>query len=73
MVTEEIYFWRIQWAGRWMFTTRRFAEREILREHPEAIRVDDSRVTILTPETQQERLHASVAATQSSPDVHSNL
>jgi hypothetical protein len=69
MVTEEIYFWRIQWAGRWMFTTRRFTEREILREHPEAIRVDDSRVTILTPETQQERMHASAAASHSSPDV----
>ena len=70
MVTEEVYFWRIQWAGRWMLTTRRFSERDIRQEHPEAIRVDDSRLTILTPENQQERLQASAAAARSSsPDV----
>lgn len=73
MVTDEVYFWRIQWAGRWMLTTRRFSEREILQEHPEAIRVDDSRLTILTPETQQERLQASAAATRSGPDVEYRL
>ena len=56
-----------------MLTTRRFAEREIRHEHPEAIRVDDSRLTILTPENQQERLQASAAAAHSSPDVHYKL
>ena len=73
MVTEEVFYWRIQWAGRWMFTTRRFAEREIRQEHPEAIRVDDSRFTILTPENQQERLQASAAAAHSGPDVQYKL
>lgn len=69
MVTEEVFYWRIEWAGRWMLTTRRFNEREIRVEHPEAIRVDESLVTILTPENPLERLQASAAAAHSSPDV----
>jgi hypothetical protein len=73
MVTEEVFYWRIQWAGRWMLTTKRFTERDIRREHPEAIRIDDSRLTVLTPETFQERVQASVAASNSSPDVRYNL
>jgi len=73
MLSEEVYFWRIQWAGRWMLTTRRLSERDVRREHPEAIRVDDSHMTILTPENQQERQQAFAAAAQSSPDVHYNL
>lgn len=73
MVFEEVHFWRIQWAGRWMLTTRRFTEREICQEHPEAICVDDSRLTILTPENQQERELAIAAASHSSPDVYYNL
>lgn len=73
MVSEEVLYWRIQWAGRWMLTTRRFSETEIRQEHPEAIRVEDSRVTILTPENPQERLQASAAATHSSPDVQYRL
>lgn len=73
MVTKEVFYWRIQWAGRWMLTTRRFSEREIRQEHPEAIRVEDSRLTILTPETYQERLQASVAAARSSPDIEYRL
>jgi hypothetical protein len=73
MVTEEVYFWRIQWAGRWMLTTRRFSEREIRQEHPEAIQVEDSRLIILTPENQQERQQAISASSHSSPDVHYNL
>jgi hypothetical protein len=74
MVTEEVYFWRIQWAGRWMLTTRRFTEKEIRQEHPEALRVDDSRQIVFTPETAQERLRASSeAANLGSPDVRYNL
>ena len=73
MVSEEVYFWRIQWAGRWMLTTRRFTERDICHEHPEAIRVEDSRLTIMTPENQQERQLAIAAASHSSPDVRYNL
>ncbi len=73
MVTEEVFYWRIQWAGRWMLTTRRFSEREIRLEHPEALRVDESRLTILTPENPQERLQARAAAAHGSPDVQYRL
>lgn len=73
MVTEEIYFWQIQWAGRWMLTKRRLSEREVRLEHPEAIRVDDSRLTILTPETPEERQQARGAAALSGPDVQYRL
>lgn len=53
-----------------MLITRRFTEKEIRQEHPEALRVDDSRQTVFTPETAQERLRAgSEAANNSSPDI----
>jgi len=42
MKQEEVYFWQIHWAGRWMTTFTRFTEEAIKREHPDAIRVDDS-------------------------------
>lgn len=73
MVTEEVFFWQIQWAGRWMLTRRRFSEREIRLEHPEAIRVDESLQTILTPETPLERQQASAAMVHDSPDVQYRL
>ncbi len=73
MLSEEIYFWRIQWAGRWMLTNRRFTERDIRREHPEAVRVDESLQTVFTPETLQERVRASADASRSSPDIRYNL
>ena len=69
MVTEEVYFWRIQWAGRWMLTTRRFSERDVRQEHPEAIRVDESRQVIFTPENPHERQQARASAVHGSPDV----
>lgn len=50
MISEEAYFWRIQWAGTWMLTYRRFSEREIRREHPEAIRIEGSGETVLVPD-----------------------
>ncbi len=73
MVTEEVFYWQIQWAGSWMLTRRRFSEREIRIEHPEAIRVEESRQTILTPENPMERQQASAAATHCSPDVQYRL
>ena len=73
MVTEEVFYWQIQWAGRWMLTRRRFSEVEIRKEHPEAIRVDDSRVTICTPEAPQERTQASRSATLGYPDIEYRL
>lgn len=73
MVTEEVFYWQIQWAGRWMFTHRRYSEREIRLEHPEAVKVEDSRQLILTPENQQERKEATEAASHGSPDIQYRL
>jgi hypothetical protein len=73
MVTEQVYFWQIQWAGRWMLTTKRFSEKQIRLEHPEAICVDGSQETVLTPETQQERLQAAAKARIAEPGVRYNL
>lgn len=68
MITEEIYFWRIQWAGTWMFTRTRVSEKTIRLEHPEAIRIDDSKQLVLTPETPQERVQAAARTRNGSPD-----
>jgi hypothetical protein len=58
VITEKVYFWRIQWAGTWMMTHTRRSERDIKREHPEAIRVEGSDETLLIPESPQERAMA---------------
>jgi hypothetical protein len=69
MITEEVYFWRIEWAGRWMITHNRVSEKTIRLEHPEAIRVEDSKQLVLTPETPQERTLAAARTRNASPDV----
>jgi hypothetical protein len=69
MITEEVYFWRIQWAGTWMITRTRVAEKTIRQEHPEAIRVEESKQLVLTPETPQERMLAAARTRNASPDV----
>lgn len=69
MVTEEVFYWQIQWAGRWMLTRQRFTERAIRLEHPEAIKVDESREVLLTPETPQERQQAAAKARVAEPGV----
>ncbi len=69
MITEEVYFWRIQWAGTWMITRTRVSEKTIRQDHPEAIRVEESKQLLLTPETLQERMQAAARKGSSSPDV----
>ncbi len=69
MISEEAYFWRIQWAGTWMLTYRRFSEREIRREHPEAIRIEGSGETVLVPEEQLDSAQVH-AAPQSRLDLY---
>ncbi len=69
MITEEVYFWRIQWAGTWMITRTRVSEKTIRQEHPEAIRVEESKQLVLTPETSQERMLATTRTRNASPDV----
>ncbi len=56
MKQEEVYFWQIHWAGRWMTTFTRFTEEAIKREHPEAIRVDDSLQVRMAPDTPMEKV-----------------
>ena len=73
MVSEQVYFWQIQWAGSWMFTRKRFTEGQIRKDHPEAIRVDGSEETVLTPETLQERQQAVAKARKAEPGVRYNL
>lgn len=69
MITEEVYFWRIQWAGTWMITRTRVSEKTIRQEHPEAICIEDSKQLMLTPETLQERIQAAAGTRNASPDV----
>ena len=69
MITENVYFWRIHWAGSWMITRTRVSEKAIRKEHPEAICIEDSKQLMLTPETPQERLLAASSARNNAPDV----
>jgi len=69
MISEETFFWQIQWAGTWMLTRTRFTEAAIKREHPEARRVEGSRQLQLTPESPQEKLTAIKNGRVSEPDV----
>jgi len=69
MITEEVYFWRIKWAGTWMITRSRASEKTIRLEHPEAIRIEDSKQLMLTPETPLERIQAAAGTRNGSPDV----
>jgi hypothetical protein len=54
----EKYRWRIRWAGRTTTTRVHFTEAEIRAEHPEAVRVDGSRMLVDLPDTEAERAAA---------------
>jgi hypothetical protein len=54
MLTVEKWHWRIRWAGRWTTTTIHYTEQEIRREHPEAVKIEASRVTVRRPQTEAE-------------------
>jgi len=69
MISEETFFWHIQWAGTWMLTRTRVTESAIKREHPEARRVEGSRQLLMTPESPQERMTAVTNGSDSAPDV----
>ncbi len=58
MKQEDVYFWQIQWAGRWMTTFTRFTEEAIKREHPEAFRIEGSREVRMAPETPMEKVYS---------------
>jgi hypothetical protein len=46
--------WRICWAGRMTTTRVHYTEAEIRREHPEAVRLDESRIIVQLPDTLEE-------------------
>ena len=69
MISEETFFWQIQWAGTWMLTRTRVTERAIKREHPEARLVEGSRQLLMTPESPQERMTAVSNGRDGAPDV----
>jgi hypothetical protein len=50
----EKWRWRIKWGGRWTSTRIAFTEDQIRREHPEAEKVEGSRVVVNLPETEAE-------------------
>lgn len=54
MKTVEKWRWKIRWAGRWTATRIPYTETEVRREHPEATRIDSSRVEVQLPETDAE-------------------
>ena len=54
MKTVEKWRWRIRWTGRWTTTPIAYTEEQIRREHPEAEKVPNSRVTVEVPETEEE-------------------
>lgn len=54
MRSVEKWLWRIRWAGHMTTTRIHYTEQEIRRHHPEAVRVEASRVLVDLPETEQE-------------------
>lgn len=68
MTKQDVYFWQIQWAGRWMITHTRFSEEAIKREHPEAVCITDSREQRLVPDTPIEKVFSHF--THMSPILH---
>jgi hypothetical protein len=54
MKTVEKWRWGIRWAGRWTTTQIHRTEEDIRREHPEAQKIEASRITVQLPETEAE-------------------
>lgn len=52
----EKWLWKIRWAGRLTTTRVHFTEAEIRVEHPDAVRVDGSRIVAELPQTEAEIL-----------------
>jgi hypothetical protein len=51
----EKWKWRIRWGDRMTTTRIHYTEAEIRREHPEAVRLDETRTLVTEPETHAER------------------
>lgn len=55
MRTIEKWHFRIRWGGRWTTTRIAYTEEQIRREHPDAVKIDNTRVVVEEPETEEER------------------
>jgi hypothetical protein len=55
MRNVEKYLWKIRWAGRVVTTRVPFTEEEIRPQHPDAQRIDASRILVALPGTDAER------------------
>lgn len=54
MKTEELWRWPIKWTGKWTTTRHHATEAQIRKEHPEATRVEGTRIEQQIPETPEE-------------------
>ena len=54
MKKVEKWLWRIKWGGVWTTTRIAYTENDVRREHPEAMKIESSRVVIELPETEAE-------------------
>jgi hypothetical protein len=54
MKQVEKWKWRIRWAGAVTITRVHFTEAEIHREHPEAVKIPETRIVVDLPETDAE-------------------
>jgi hypothetical protein len=52
----EKWLWRIRWGGRWTTTRSHRTEEEIRVEHPEATKIEASRVVVDLPATEAEAI-----------------
>ncbi len=50
----EKWRWKIRWGGRWTSTRIHYTEEQIRREHPEARKIQESRLVVDVPETPAE-------------------
>lgn len=50
----EKWKWRIRWSDRWTTSAIHQTEAEVRREHPEATRIDGSRIVVELPDTPEE-------------------
>lgn len=54
MKHEETYRWMTRWNGKMSATRYHCTEEQIRKRHPEAVRIEDSLVVNLIPETDEE-------------------
>jgi hypothetical protein len=50
----ERWLWRYKWAGRKVTGAVHMSEEEVMREHPDAVRVEGSKRIVEEPETEEE-------------------